>query len=153
VAVTSHDYPKFNENAFRKVVNVASDTLKVMALTAYTYSDSHATIADVLAAGTEVANGNGYTTGGITVAGVSIATVAKVTTLTATSPALTVPQAGSLAFAFLVWFFDVGGTNSTRYPVAYDDMGGTLTYNDTVAGTEVVTLAIAAGGLKTLTAS
>lgn len=153
MAVTSHDYPKFNENAYKKVVNVTSDTLKVMLLTAYTYADSHATLTDVLGAGTEVANGNGYTTGGITVAGVTLSTAAKVTTLTATSPALTVPQAGSLAFAFAVWFFDVGGTNATRYPVAYDDMGGTLTYNDTTAGTEVVTLAIAAGGLKTLTAT
>lgn len=152
MSVTAHQYPKFNENALKKVVNVTSDTLKVMALSAYTYADSHATIADVLAAATEVANGNGYTTGGLSVAGVSLSTTAKVTTLTATSPQLTVPQAGSFAVAFLVWFFDVGGTNATRYPVAYWDLGGTATYNDTSAGTEVVTLTIAAGGITTWTA-
>lgn len=153
MAVTAHDFPKFNEKAFSKVVNVTSDTLKVMALTAYTYADSHATITDVLGAGTEVANGNGYTTGGLTVSGVTLSTTAKVTTLTATSPTLTVPSSGSFALAFLVWFFDVGGTNATRYPVSYWDLGGTATYNDTAGGTEVVTFTIAAGGIKTLTAS
>lgn len=152
MAVTAHDYPKFNENIAKKVINVTSDTLKVMALTAYTYADSHATITDVLGAGTEVANGNGYATGGLTVTGVTLSTSAKVTTLTATSPTVTVPQAGSFAVAFLVWFFDVGGTNATRYPVSYWDLGGTATYNDTTAGAETVTITIPAGGLKTLTA-
>lgn len=153
MAVTAHAYPQFQQKLGTKTLDETAATLKVMALTAYTYANSHATITDVLAAGTEVANGNGYTTGGLTVAGASLSTSALVTTLTATSPTLTVPQAGSFAAAFLVWFFDVGGTNATRYPAAYWDLGGTLTFNDTTGGTEVVTFTINASGIVTWTHS
>lgn len=151
MAVTAHVFPQWDQKALSKAVNVGSDTIKCMLLSAYTFANTHATMADVLAAGTELATGNGYTAGGITVSGVSLSTSGLVTTLTATSPVLTVPQGGSLAFAYVVFFDAQGGSNATNFPICYWDLGGTVTFNDTGAGAETVTLTINGSGLATWT--
>lgn len=151
MAVTAHAYPQFDQKALSKAVNAGTDTLKFMLLSAYTFANTHATMTDVLGAGTELGTANGYTAGGIALSGVSLATSGLVTTLTATSPVLTVPQGGSLAFAYVVFFDAQGGSNATNFPVAFWDLGGTSTFNDTTAGSETVTLTINASGIVTWT--
>ena len=53
--------------------NAAGDTYKVKLLTAATFNATHTTLAAT--GGTEVANGNGYTTGGATIANLAATTV------------------------------------------------------------------------------
>jgi hypothetical protein len=53
--------------------NAAADTYKVKLFTAATFNATHTT--ETAAGGTEVANGNGYTTGGATLANVTVSTV------------------------------------------------------------------------------
>lgn len=54
-------------------LNMGTSTVKVMLVqNDYTFSASHEDTTDVLAAGTEVANGNGYTTGGVTLTGTAV---------------------------------------------------------------------------------
>jgi hypothetical protein len=53
--------------------NAAADTYKVKLFTAATFNAAHTT--ETAAGGTEVANGNGYTTGGATLANVTVSTV------------------------------------------------------------------------------
>lgn len=50
--------------------NASGDTYKLQLLTAATFDATHTTLAG--AGGTEVANGNGYTTGGATLANVTV---------------------------------------------------------------------------------
>lgn len=154
MAITAHAFPQFQQKALSEAVNLTSDTVKMLLLTAYTYSDAHVTLADVLAAGTELGtSATGYSAGGLTVSGMSVSTTAKVTTVTATSPQLVVPLSGSAAFAYIVWCDTQGGANTTRYPFAYWDLGGTMTFNNTSGGTETVTITVPAGGICTFTAS
>lgn len=58
---------------FASGANAAADTYKVKLLTAATFNATHTTLAAT--GGTEVASGNGYTTGGATLANVAITTV------------------------------------------------------------------------------
>lgn len=52
--------------------NAAADTYKVKLFTSATFNATHTT--ETAAGGTEVANGNGYTTGGATLSGVTVTT-------------------------------------------------------------------------------
>ena len=53
--------------------NAVADTYKVKLFTAATFTATNTT--ETAAGGTEVANGNGYTTGGATLSGVAVTTV------------------------------------------------------------------------------
>lgn len=128
----------------KKAVNLSTDTLKVMLLSAYTYADTHSTIADVLGAGTE-ATGTGYTAGGQTLTGVTVTSNAKVTTVTCTSPSW---AASTITAAFAVFYDAQGGTNATNYPICYWDFGGNQS-----SSSGAYTLTINASGLVTFTAS
>jgi hypothetical protein len=145
VAVTAKQYPQFQQKALTKLVNVSSDPLILVLLTAYTFSLTHATLADVLAAGTE-ASGTSYTAGGVTVAGQLLTTSGSVTTLTATSPNL---STSTVTASYGVWLIKPSGaSNSTTYPVCYWDFGGSQSSN-----TGNFTLTINASGLATWTVS
>ncbi len=144
MAVTAHVYPKFQESAIKKGVNLATDSLKVALFSAYTFANTHATMADVKAAGTE-ASGTGYTAGGQALASVTVATSGNVTTFDCADPAWT---SSSISAAYAVFYDAQGGTDSTNIPIAYWDFGGTQT---SASGT--FTLTINASGVATLTAS
>ena len=83
----------------------SSDTLKVMLLAnTYTFSAAHDEKADVVSH--ELANGNGYTTGGAKLAGVTTGQVSGVATLDANDT---------------VWTASGGAIGPVRYAVVYDD--------------------------------
>jgi hypothetical protein len=142
--VTAHIYPKFQESAVKKGVNVATDSLKVMLLSAYTFANTHATMADVKGAGTE-ASGTGYTAGGQALSSVTVSTSGNVTTIDCADPSW---ASSSVAAAYAVFYDAQGGTDSTNIPIACWDFGETKTSDD---GT--FTLTINASGVATLTAS
>lgn len=144
MAVAAHLYPKIQENALTKKVNLSTDSLKVMLLSAYTYADTHSTMADVLGAGTEAA-GTGYTAGGLALTGVTVSSSAKVTTVTCTSPSW---ANSTITAAFAVFYDAQGGTNATNYPMCYWDFGGNQSSSN-----GAYTLTINASGLITFTAS
>lgn len=144
MAVTAHVYPKFQESAVKKGVNISTDSLKVMLLSAYTFANTHATITDVKAAGTE-ATGTGYTAGGQALSSVTVATSGTVTTFDAADPSW---SSSSVSAAYAVFYDAQGGTDATNIPIAYWDFGGTQT---SASGT--FTLTINASGIATLTAS
>jgi hypothetical protein len=77
---------------------------------------------------TEVASGNGYTTGGATLASVAVTTVttddAK---FDANDVSWTVPAAGSLAAAYAILYND---TDANDPPVLFIDFGETITTTD-----------------------
>lgn len=68
ISLYNHTAARFASGA-----NAVGDTYKLKLLTAATFSAAHTTLAG--AGGTEVANGNGYTTGGATLANVAVTTV------------------------------------------------------------------------------
>lgn len=144
MAVTAHLFPKLQENALKKAVNLSTDSLKAMLLSAYTYADSHSTMTDVLAAGTE-ASGTGYTAAGQALTGVTVSTTAKVTTFTSTSPSW---AASTITASYAVFYDAQGGTNATNFPICYWDFGGAQSSSN-----GAFTLTVNASGLVTLTAS
>lgn len=144
MAVTAHAYPQIQQKLATKAINLSTDSLKVMLLSAYTYSSAHATMADVKAAGTE-ATGTAYTAGGQAVASVTLATSGNVTTLDAADPSW---AASTISAAHAVFYDAAGGTDATNFPIAHWDFGGTQ--SSTAAA---FTLTLSASGLYTITAS
>lgn len=144
MAVTAHAYPQFQQKLGTKTVNLSTDSLKVMLLSAYTFANTHATITDVLGAGTE-ATGTAYSAGGQALTSVTLSTSGTVTTLTAANPSW---AASSISAAFAVFYDAQGGTNATNFPFCYWDLGGTLTSS---AG--AFTLTVNGSGLYAVTSS
>lgn len=145
MAVTAHVYPKFQETAVKKGVNLATDSLKVMLFASYTFANTHASMTDVKAAGTE-ATGTGYTAGGQALSSVTVSTSGTVTTFTCANPSW--GPSSTITAAFAVFYDAQGGTDATNIPIAYWDFGGSQSSS---AG--AFTLTINASGVATLTAS
>lgn len=144
MAVTAHFYPKTQEALAKAAANLSTDSLKVMLLSAYTFSNTHATMADVLAAGTE-ATGTGYTAGGQALTSVTLSTSGNVTTLDCADPSW---PTSTITAAFAVFYDAAGGTDSTNIPICYWDLGGSQSSTD-----GAFTLTINASGLVTDTAA
>jgi len=121
VSIFNHTAQRFASGA-----NASSDTYKVALYTSATYLASATTLAGVTK--TEVASGNGYTTGGATLASVAVTTVttddAK---FDANDVSWTVPAAGSLAAAYAILYND---TDANDPPVLFIDFGETITTTD-----------------------
>lgn len=128
----------FVQNLARAGYNLHTDTIKV----ALTTSDPAAV--DVYGSlGGEVANGNGYTTGGATLAGQSAAHAAGVLTFDATDPSWTATGAG---FGFR-YAFMYDNTSATKAVIGNWDYGSTVT----LASGDSVTLVFAGTGILTIT--
>lgn len=147
MAVTSHVYGKFIGSLAAKDVNLSSDSIKCMLLSAYTPAQgTHQFLADVIAAGTE-ASGTGYTAGGVALTSVTWTLSGETYTLNGTIPAWST-TGGSLAAAFAVFYDATPGTNATDPVICYWDLGGTQTSSN-----GSFTLTPNASGIVTATAS
>ena len=106
---TGTKFNQFVEDMGSGVMNLASDTIKVMltntlpVVTNHVYSDI---------SGTELANGNGYSTGGGSLSGVSYTNSGGLSTLTANA---------------FTWTSGAGNMGPFRYVVMYDSTPGTKT--------------------------
>jgi hypothetical protein len=147
MAVTAHTYSKFADALGQKEVDIDTDTIKCLLLSAYTVGTTQDTAkykADVLAAATE-ASGTGYTTGGVTLTSLTWTLTGHVYALKATIPAWST-TGGSLAAAYALFYDDTPATN--KPVLCYWDLGGTQTSSN---GT--FTLTQNASGILTLTGS
>ena len=147
MAVTSHTYTKLADSLAAKKITIATDTIKVMLLSAYTVGTTQDTaqyLADVLAAGTE-ASGTGYTAGGATITSSTWTTTGHVYKYTGTIPAWNA-AGGSLAAAYAVFYDATPGTNATNPVLCFWDLGGTQT-----ATNGTFTLTPDAAGILTVT--
>ena len=144
MAVSAHAFPAIQQKLGTKAVNLSTDSLKVMLLSAYTYANTHTTMTDVLGAGTE-ASGTGYTAGGQALTSVTLTTTGTVTTLTCANPSW---ATSTITASFAVFYDAAGGTNATNFPICYWDFGGSQSSS---AG--AFTLTVNGSGLYTITAS
>lgn len=121
MAVVTTLYPQFKYDLLNKATNVTTDVWKVALFSASTYTSTDTTYTT---SGTEVANGNGYTTGG--------ATSGAVTTSTATTSPNLVKIAGTTSWTssgagFSAVAAKVYNSTVSNHPVAHVDFGGTQT--------------------------
>lgn len=144
MAVTAHAYPQLQQKLATKSANLSTDSLKVMLFSAYTFANTHATLTDVKAAGTE-ASGTGYTAGGQALTSVNLTTSGTTTTLTCANP--TWPTS-TITAAFAVFYDASGGTDATNLPIVYWDLGGSQS-----SSSGSFTLTINGSGLYQVTSS
>lgn len=153
MAVTAHVFPTLDLAIGTKTVNFTTDTLRVLLVSAGTYtwngtSQGHTHVSDFLAGSgggalTEVAGG-GYAR--LTLGSVTYTDSGLVTTLTCANPSWS-----SVTFSALyAAFFDntVGGTDATNQLLCYWDFGGAQSVTSAT-----FTLTISGSGLITWTAS
>lgn len=149
MAATGKAYPMLAKSLADKLVDLDSDTHKVMLLSAYTYAATHQFLSDVKAAGTE-ASGTGYTAGGATLSSVTWTRSGDVYTFDAADTSWSA-TGGSLAGKYVVIYDSTPATDATRPVIGYvnlDGAGGTLTATDAN-----FTVAWASGGILTVTAT
>lgn len=120
ISLYNHTAARFASGA-----NAVGDTYKLKLLTAATFSAAHTTLAGT--GGTEVANGNGYTTGGATLANVAVTTVSTNDAAFDADDVTWTASGGSLAAAFGILYND---TDTNDPPVAFIDFDGTKTAAD-----------------------
>jgi len=124
MTATMRVYPMLSDSLGQKKVDVDSDALKVMLLSAYTYSAAHQYVSDVKAAGTE-ASGTGYTAGGVALSSVTWSRSGDVFTLDAADVTWTNPINAVAA----VVYDSTPGTDATNPVLCYincDGSGGTV---------------------------
>ncbi len=129
----------FVEDVGKKLHNLSADTLKVMLTNTAPVNTNHV-YADV--SGTEVANGNGYTTGGTAVGANAYSQTAGVAKLTGNDVVFTASGAvgpfryvilynNTAASKNLIGFYDYGSSislaNGDTFTVDFDASAGILT--------------------------
>ena len=149
MAATGKAYPMLADSLAQKKVDIDSDTLKVMLMSAYTYAATHQYVAAVKAAGTE-SSGTGYTAGGATLGSVTWTRSGDVYTLDAADTSWNA-TGGSLAAKYAVIYDSTPGSDATNPVIGYvnlDGAAGTLTATDAN-----FSIAWNASGILTVTAS
>jgi hypothetical protein len=130
-------YNRFKANLMNKEVDLEADTIKIALLNnSHSFTATHNTWSQVSA--NELANGNGYTTGGATLGGKAV-TQAATTKWDATDP--TWPASTLTAYHAVIY----DDTHATDDLICSFDFGGAVT---TVSGT--LTIQFHADGIITL---
>jgi hypothetical protein len=120
ISLYNHTAKRFAEGS-----NAVGDTYKVRLMSAATFNATHTTLAAT--SGTEVSNGNGYTTGGATLAGVAVTTVTTNDAMFDANDVTWSASGGSIAAVAAILYND---TDTDDPPVAFIDFGGTETAGD-----------------------
>lgn len=112
-------YQAFAQDVGRKVHNLNSDTLRIALTNSAPNVSTHATLSDV----TQVANGNGYTTGGTAVGSTAYSQSSGVGTLSGSDVVFT--ASGSLGpFRYAVLYNDTAASDQL---IGYWDYGSAIT--------------------------
>ena len=106
--------------------NAVGDTYKVMLCTAATFTAADTTLAGITK--TEVANANGYTTGGATLANVAVTTVTTNDAKFDADDASWTASGGAITASYGILYND---TDTNDPPVAFIDFGGSESAGDT----------------------
>lgn len=117
ISLYNHTRARFASGA-----NAVGDTYKVKLLTAATFNATHTTLAAT--GGTEVANGNGYTTGGATLANVAVTTVNTNQAKFDADDVTWAASGGAITASFAILYND---TDADDPPVAFIDFDGAET--------------------------
>ncbi len=120
ISLYNHTRARFSSGA-----NAVGDTYKVKLLTAATFNATHTTLAAT--GGTEVANANGYTTGGTTLTNVVAPVVNTDESKFDADDALWTASGGSITGSFAILYND---TDTDDPPVAFVDFGGSESAGD-----------------------
>jgi hypothetical protein len=120
VSLYNHTRSRFGSGA-----NAVADTYKVILCTAATFDATNTTLAAITK--TEVANANGYTTGGLALTGVAVSIVSTSNAKFDADDASWSASGGSIAAAKAILFND---TDTDDPPVALIDFDGTVTAAD-----------------------
>jgi hypothetical protein len=121
VSLYNHTAKRFAEGS-----NASGDTYKVMLCTAATFTAADTTLAGITK--TEVANANGYTTGGATLANVAVTTVTTNDAKFDADDASWTASGGSITASYAILYND---TDANDPPVAFIDFGGSESAGDT----------------------
>ncbi len=117
ISLYNHTRARFASGA-----NAVGDTYKVKLLTAATFNATHATL--TATGGTEVANGNGYTTGGATLANAAVTTVNTNEAKFDADDVTWAASGGAITASFAILYND---TDADDPPVAFIDFDGAET--------------------------
>lgn len=147
MAVTSYWYAVAFISAFDKEIDFLADTIKVQLHTsAYTPNqDTHDYQNDLT---NEVANGNGYTTGGVTLTSKTNSSSTNVVTFDSADPQWTSSGSGFTARR-LVMLDTTPGTSTTNPLILWSDFG----QDETASGGGTFTYQVNASGWATITAT
>jgi hypothetical protein len=132
ISLYNHTAKRFADGA-----NAVGDTYKVKLLTAATFDATHTTLAAT--GGTEVANANGYTTGGETLANVAVTTVTTNGAKFDADDVTWTASGGAIAAEFAIIYND---TDADDPPVAFIDFDGSQSAGD---GTDFIIVWNASG--------
>lgn len=115
-------FVKFNsfvEALGRKVHNLNADTLKVVLTNSAPNAATNTVLADI----TQIANGNGYTTGGSTAASPAYSQTSGVGKLTATDVTFTASGGSIASFRYAVLYNDTAANDEL---IGYADYGSSI---------------------------
>ena len=147
MALTGHAFTLFSKSLMTGLVDLTSDSIKLMLLDTYTVGttrDDAQFVDDVLAVATEV-SGTGYTAGGKLVPSPTLTASGHVETLdTATDFTWT---SADFTFRYGLLYDSTPGTDATNPVIGYYDAGS----DQTVSGT--LTLTVNVSGILSLTAA
>lgn len=121
VSIYNHTAKRFADGS-----NAVADTYKVMLCTAATFTAADTTLAGITK--TEVANGNGYTTGGAALANVAVTTVTTNDAMFDADDTTWTASGGSITASYAILYND---TDANDPPVAFIDFGGSQSAADT----------------------
>lgn len=140
-------YNGFSEYLGDGTIDMDNDTFKMQLHTStYTPAVTHDVLTDLT---NEVANGNGYTTGGVTLSGVTWTRSTTTVTFDATDAQWTA-SGGSIVARYAVIYDDTPSGTPTDPLVAYSLLDDTPA-DVTVADGNTLTIAFHANGILTLT--
>lgn len=120
VSLYNHTAKRFADGS-----NAVGDTYKVLLATSATFSAANTTLAGITY--TEVANGNGYTTGGTTLTNVAVTTVTTNDAMFDADDASWTASGGSITASYGILY---NSTDANSPPVAFIDFGGSQTAGD-----------------------
>lgn len=122
---TSHVYTEFALAALKGELDLSSDTIKAMPLSAYTVGstrDDAVYVADVLAVATE-SSGGSYSSGGVALTGVTITKVLHSQQLTCGT--IVFSTTVDIAATHILFFDSAGGSDATNRVILFWDLGVT----------------------------
>lgn len=120
ISLYNHTAKRFADGS-----NAVGDTYKVMLCTSATFTAADTTLAGITK--TEVASGNGYTTGGATLANVAVTTVTTNDAKFDADDVTWTASGGSLTASYGILYDD---TDTNDPPVAFIDFGGSQSAGD-----------------------
>lgn len=120
VNVYNHTSKRFADGS-----NAVGDTYKVLLATSATFSAANTTLAGITY--TEVANGNGYTTGGATLSNVAVTTVTTNDAKFDADDVTWTASGGAITASYAILY---NSTDANSPPVALIDFGGSESAGD-----------------------